>query len=96
MFRTLAIAAGFAVVALGAAAPAMADAYCGPGFYYSRHTAECRPTAYYAPGGVVRGAAGTAGYVAGSAVNTAGYVAGTAVNTAGAIAGGAINAVTGR
>jgi hypothetical protein len=91
MLRTLAIAAGLAVTAIGAAAPAMADSYCGPGFYYRYH--ECRPYAYREP---VGGAVAGAGYVAGSAVNAAGNVAGAAVNTAGAIAGGTINAITGR
>ncbi|HZK91826.1 MAG TPA: hypothetical protein VFC56_16920 [Stellaceae bacterium] len=95
MLRKLAVATTLAVTAIGAAAPAMADRYCGPGFHYRYH--ECRPNAYYyPPGGVVGSAVGTAGYVAGSAVNTAGAVAGTAVNTAGAIAGGVIGAVTGR
>jgi hypothetical protein len=85
MLRTLAIAAGLAVTAIGAASPAMADSYCGPGFYYRYH--ECRPYAYnYPPGGVVGGA----GYVAGSAVNGAGYVAGSAVNAAGNVAGAAV------
>jgi hypothetical protein len=98
MFKTFVIAAITAISATAAVtAPALADRYCGPGFYYSHHYAVCRPYAYnYAPGGVVGGAVGTAGYVAGSAVNTAGYVAGTAINTAGAIAGGVLGAVTGR
>jgi hypothetical protein len=92
MLRTLAIAAGLAVTAIGVAAPAMADSYCGPGFFYSRHWGECRPyggyrEGYYesTPGAVVGGAVNGAGYVAGSAVNAAGNVAGAAVGTAGAI-----------
>jgi hypothetical protein len=90
MFRTLVIAAGLAVSAVAATAPAFADAYCGPGFYYSRHWGECQPygarPGYYetVPGAAVGGA----GYVAGSAVNAAGNVAGAAVGTAGAIVGG--------
>jgi len=90
MFRTLAIAA----VALGATAavtaPAMADRYCGPGFYY--RYGECRPYAYYEPppGAVVGGAVAGAGYVAGSAVDAAGNVAGSAVNAAGNIVGCAL------
>jgi hypothetical protein len=98
MFRTLAIAAGVAVTALSAAAPAMADAYCGPGFFYSRHWGECRPYGYRegyyetTPGAVVGGAVNGAGYVAGSAVNAAGNVAGAAVGTAGAV----VNGVFGR
>ena len=89
MFRTLAIA-GLAVTAIGATAPAMADSYCGPGFYFSRSWGECRPHGYrqgyyetVPPGAVVGGA----GYVAGSAVNAAGNVAGAAVGTAGNIVG---------
>jgi len=98
MLRTLAIAAGLAVTAIGVAAPAMADSYCGPGFFYSRHWGECRPygrQGYYEavpPGAVVGGAVNGAGYVAGSAVNAAGNVAGAAVNTAGSI----VNGVLGR
>ena len=98
MLKTLAIAATVVISAATAVtAPAMADRYCGPNFYYSRYTGECRPYAYYEPpGSVVGGAVAGAGYVAGSAVNAAGNVAGAAVNTAGAIAGGTINALTGR
>ncbi|HWB50527.1 MAG TPA: hypothetical protein VG651_15565 [Stellaceae bacterium] len=99
MYKTLALAAGLALT--GAAvltAPAMADAYCGPGFYYSRHTGECRPYAYAPPPAGVVGAAGatagaavgTAGAVAGSAVGAAGNVAGAAVGTAGNIVGCAL------
>jgi hypothetical protein len=92
MLKTLAIAATLAVTAIGVAAPAMADSYCGPGFYYSRHTGECQPNrgTYYEGPGVVGGAVGGAGYVAGSAVNAAGNVAGAAVGTAGAIVGGVL------
>jgi hypothetical protein len=95
MIRTLAIAAGIAITAAAATAPAFADAYCGPGFFYSRHWGECRPygrTSYYetVPGGVVGGTVAGAGYVAGSAVNAAGNVAGAAVGTAGAIVGGVL------
>jgi hypothetical protein len=91
MFRTLAIAAIALSATAAATAPATADSYCGPGFYYSRHWGECQPygrQGYYetAPGAVVGGA----GYVAGSAVNTAGNVAGAAVGTAGAIVGGVL------
>lgn len=91
MLKQVAIAAGLAVTVIGAAAPAMADAYCGPHYYYSRHWGQCEPygygpRAYYAPGpGPVGAAVGGAGYVAGSAVNAAGNVAGAAVGTAGAI-----------
>jgi hypothetical protein len=94
MFTKLAIAATLAVGAVTAAAPAMADRYCGPDFYYSRHSGECRPYAYRepGPGAVVGGAVAGAGYVAGSAVNAAGNVAGAAVNTAGSI----VNGVFGR
>jgi hypothetical protein len=96
MLKTFVIAASVAIAATAAVtAPAKADRYCGPGFYYRYH--ECRPYAYYyPPAGVVGNAVGSAGYVAGSAVNAAGNVAGAAVNTAGAIAGGTINAITGR
>jgi hypothetical protein len=90
MFKTIVIAAGLAVTAIGAAAPAMADAYCGRDFYYSRHWGECRPYAYRESTGVVGGAIGGAGYVAGSAVNAAGNVAGAAVGTAGAIVNGVL------
>jgi hypothetical protein len=91
MLKAFAIAAGLAVTAIGMAAPAMADSYCGPGFYFSRHWGECRPygrQGYYetVPGAAVNGA----GYVAGSAVNAAGNVAGAAVGTAGAIVGGVL------
>ena len=87
MFRTLAIAAVAFSAAAAVTAPAMADRYCGAGYYLSRHTGECRPYAYYAPPGAV---VGGAGYVAGSAVNGAGYVAGSAVNAAGNVAGAAV------
>jgi hypothetical protein len=94
MLKKLAIAAGLAVTAIGVAAPAMADGYCGRDFYYSRHWGECRPYGYrqgyyetVPPGAVVGGAVNGAGYVAGSAVNAAGNVAGAAVGTAGAIVG---------
>jgi hypothetical protein len=95
MIKTLAIAAGLAVTAIGVAAPAMADGYCGPGFYYSRGWNECRPygrQSYYetTPGYVAGSAVNGAGYVAGSAVNAAGNVAGAAVGTAGAIVGGVL------
>ncbi len=98
MFKTIAIAASAAISLTAAVtAPAMADQYCGAGYYYARQWGECRPSAYYqAPGAVVGGAVNGAGYVAGSAVNAAGNVAGAAVNTAGNIAGGVIGAVTGR
>jgi hypothetical protein len=92
MFRTLAITAGLAVSVVAATAPAFADAYCGPGFYYSRHWGDCQPYGYRqgyyetVPGAAVGGA----GYVAGSAVNAAGNVAGAAVGTAGAIVGGVL------
>ena len=92
MFRTLVIAAGLAVSAVAATVPAFADAYCGPGFYYSRHWGDCQPYGYRqgyyetVPGAAVGGA----GYVAGSAVNAAGNVAGAAVGTAGAIVGGVL------
>jgi hypothetical protein len=96
MLKTLVVAAGLAVTAFAAAAPAMADSYCGAGFYYARQWNECRPYrgTYYepAPGAVVGGAVNGAGYVAGSAVNAAGNVAGAAVGTAGAI----VNGVLGR
>lgn len=90
MLKTFAIAATVAISAATAVtAPAMADRYCGPGFYYRYH--ECRPYAYYEPpGAVVGGAVAGAGYVAGSAVNAAGNIAGAAVNTAGAIVGGVL------
>jgi hypothetical protein len=88
MLRTLAISVGLVTASIGAAVPAMADAYCGPGFYYSPRWGECRPYHYYyPPAGVVGSAVGGAGYVAGSAVNAAGNVAGAAVGTAGAIVG---------
>jgi len=93
MFRTLVIAAGLAVSAVAATAPAFADDGCGPGFYFSRSWGECRPHGGYRPGyyETVPGAAvGGAGYVAGSAVNAAGNVAGAAVGTAGAIVGGVL------
>jgi len=92
MFRTLAIAAVALSATAAATVPAMADAYCGPGFYYSRHWGDCQPygarQGYYetVPGAAVGGA----GYVAGSAVNAAGNVAGAAVGTAGAIVGGVL------
>ena len=94
MLKTLAVSAALAVTAIGVAAPAMADAYCGPGFYLSRYYNECVPYrgTYYAPGpgAVVGGTVAGAGYVAGSAVNAAGNVAGAAVGTAGAIVGGVL------
>jgi len=97
MLKTFAIAAGLAVSVVATAAPALADAYCGPGFYYSRYYNECRPHGYrqgyyetVPPGAVVGGAVNGAGYVAGSAVNAAGNVAGAAVGTAGAIVGCAL------
>jgi hypothetical protein len=91
MLKTLAIAAALTAIA---ASSAMADRYCGPGYYYSYHYNTCiahgaryyAPPGYYAPGAVVGGA----GYVAGSAVNAAGNVAGAAVGTAGAIVGGVL------
>jgi hypothetical protein len=86
MFRTLVIAAGLAGSAVAATAPALADAYCGPDFFYSRYYRECRPYAYRESTGVIGGA----GYVAGSAVNAAGNVAGAAVGTAGAIVSGVL------
>jgi hypothetical protein len=89
MFRTLAIAAG---VAISLSSVAMADRYCGPGYVYYHYACQWQG----APGDVVSGGVGTAGYVAGTAVNTAGYVAGTAVNAATGIATGVIGAVTGR
>jgi hypothetical protein len=99
MLKTFAIAVSVAIGAAAAVtAPAMADRYCGPGLYLSRHTGECRPTRPYAyyygspyyygtPGGVVGGTVAGAGYVAGSAVNAAG----AAVGTAGAIVGGVLD-----
>jgi hypothetical protein len=97
MVRRFAIAAGLAMTVVGMAAPAMADAYCGPGFFYSRHWGECRPNGGYrygyyetTPGYVAGSAVNGAGYVAGSAVNAAGNVAGAAVGTAGAIVGGVL------
>jgi hypothetical protein len=97
MFRTLAIAASLAITVVGVAAPALADGYCGPGFYYSRNWGECRPYGYrqgyyeaVPPGAVVGSAVNGAGYVAGSAVNAAGNVAGAAVNTTGAIINGVL------
>jgi hypothetical protein len=98
MLKTFAIAATVAISAATAVTtPAMADRYCGPNFYYSRYSGECRPYAYSEPpGAVVGGTVAGAGYVAGSAVNAAGNVAGAAIGTAGAIAGGTINALTGR
>jgi hypothetical protein len=96
MLKTLTIAGSLAISVIGATtAPAMADGYCGPGFYFSRHWGECRPYgyrpyAYYGPPGVVGGTVAGAGYVAGSAVNAAGNVAGAAIGTAGAIVGGVL------
>ena len=89
MFRTLAIAAVLTAVA---ASSAMADRYCGPGYYFSNRYGEClayRARYYYAPN-PVGSAVNGAGYVAGSAVNAAGNVAGAAVGTAGAIVGGVL------
>ncbi len=90
MIRKLVLAVTLAAGAVSVAAPAMADRYCGPG-YYLRY-GECRPYGYregryYGP---VGGAVAGAGYVAGSAVNAAGNVAGAAVGTAGAIVGGVL------
>jgi hypothetical protein len=92
MLKTIIIAASAAISLTAAVtAPAMADQYCGPGFYYRYH--ECRPYAYNAPPpGYYADPVGGAGYVAGSAVNAAGNVAGAAVGTAGAI----VNGVFGR
>jgi hypothetical protein len=99
MHKMLAITAGLAL-ATGAAltAPAMADAYCGPNFYYYRYTGECRPYGYAPPpagvvgaaGSVATGAVGTAGNVATGAVGTAGNIATGAVGTAGNIVGCAL------
>jgi len=88
MLKTFAIAVSVAISAAAAVtAPAMADRYCGPGFYYSRGWGACRPYRPYAyqPAYPVGNAVAGAGYVAGSAVNAAGTVAGAAVNTAGSI-----------
>ncbi len=84
MLKTLAIAAALTAIA---ATGAMADQYCGPGYWYSYRYNDCVPNhGYYTPpGAVVGGAVNGAGYVAGSAVNAAGNVAGAAVGTAGAI-----------
>jgi hypothetical protein len=84
----LAITAGLALVT-GAAltAPAMADSWCGPGFYLNRQTGECRPSRYAPP---PAGVVGAAGATAGAAVGAAGNVAGAAVGTAGNIATGAV------
>jgi hypothetical protein len=88
MHKKLVIAAGLALASMAAATtPAMADAYCGPGFYYYRYTGECRPYAYAPP---PVGVVGAAGATAGAAVGTAGNVAGAAVGTAGNIATGAV------
>lgn len=85
MLKTLAIAAALTAIA---ASSAMADRYCGPGYWYSTRYNDCIPYRharyYYAPN-PVGGAVAGAGYVAGSAVNAAGNVAGAAVGTAGAI-----------
>lgn len=83
MLKTLAVAAALTAVA---ASSAMADRYCGPGYWYSNRYNECVAyhAHYYAPN-PVGGAVAGAGYVAGSAVNAAGNVAGAAVGTAGAI-----------
>jgi hypothetical protein len=82
----LAVAAGLALAGGTAlTTPAMADAYCGPGFYYYRYTGECRPYGGYGPGVV-----GAAGATAGAAVGTAGNVATGAVGTAGNVATGAV------
>ncbi len=87
MLKTIAIAASAAISLTAAVtAPAMADRYCGAGYYYAARWGECQPYAYYQqPGAVVGGAVNGAGYVAGSAVTAAGNVAGAAVGTAGAI-----------
>ncbi|HVH81190.1 MAG TPA: hypothetical protein VM782_17460 [Stellaceae bacterium] len=96
MLKIVAIAAVAVSTMAAVTAPAMADRYCGEGFYLSRHTGECRPYAYYTPryyygpGYVAGSAVNGAGYVAGSAVNAAGNVAGAAVGTAGAIVGGVL------
>jgi hypothetical protein len=92
----LAVSAGLALVT-GATltAPAMADSWCGPGFYLNRHTGECLPSRYAPPpvgvvgaaGSVATGAVGTAGNVATGAVGTAGNIATGAVGTAGNIVG---------
>jgi len=89
MFRTFAIAAAALGATAAITAPAMADQYCGPNYYY--RYGECRPYHYsYPPAGVVGSAVNGAGYVAGSAVNAAGNVAGSAVNAAGNIVGCAL------
>jgi hypothetical protein len=90
MLKTLAIAAALTAIA---ASSAMADQYCGPGYYYSNRYNDCIAygARYYTPpGAAVGGAVNGAGYVAGSAVNAAGNVAGAAVGTAGAIVGGVL------
>jgi hypothetical protein len=83
MHKMFVAATGLAFVG-GAAltAPAMADPYCSPGFYYSHRTGECRPTAYAPP---PAGVVGAAGATAGAAVGTAGNIATGAVGTAGNI-----------
>lgn len=89
MLKTLAIAAVLTAIA---ASSAMADRYCGPGYYYSNRYNDCisyHARYYYGPN-PVGGAVAGAGYVAGSAVNAAGNVAGAAVGTAGAIVGGVL------
>jgi len=92
MVKHVAIAA---VLIIGMTGTAMADRYCGPGYYFSNRYGDCIAygARYYAPpGAVVGGAVNGAGYVAGSAVNAAGNVAGAAVGTAGSI----VNSVLGR
>lgn len=89
MLKTPAIAAALTAIA---ASSAMADRYCGPGYWYSYHYNTCvaRHARYYYAPNPVGAAVGGAGYVAGSAVNAAGNVAGAAVGTAGAIVGGVL------
>jgi hypothetical protein len=90
MLKTLAIAAALTAIA---ASSAMADRYCGPGYWYSYRYNDCIAygARYYTPpGAVVGGAVNGAGYVAGSAVNAAGNVAGAAVGTAGSIVNGVL------
>jgi hypothetical protein len=88
MHKMLAITTGLALVT-GAAltAPVMADSFCGPGFYFNRHTGECWPSRHAPP---PVGVVGATGATAGAAVGTAGNVATGAVGTAGNIATGAV------
>lgn|SRR5215469_313642 len=99
MHKMLAVTAGLALVTGSALmAPVMADSWCGPGFYFNRHTGECRPSRYAPPpvgvvgaaGSVATGAVGTAGNIATGAVGTAGNIATGAVGTAGNIVGCAL------